>query len=422
MRIKSFFPSTTPMAQIMSKTFEADFPTEIITEGKIKIVAPYLKAYGVCPSDYAPSKAPVFYNPVMEFNRDLTVLAFQAYQRTANREITVCEPLTGTGIRGIRFAAEIQGIKKVVSGDINLRSAKLAAHNAALNNLQDKVKIKHKEANRLLIEHSAPKKRFDIIDLDPFGTPVPHLDSAIQALRNNGLLATTATDMAPLCGVHPKACVRKYGGKPLRTEYCHELAVRFLAGAVATTAAKHDIGTHVLFSQSSDHYIRVYSKIGYGCQKADESLRNLGYILHCFRCLHRETAHKPFPETSMKCPECGTKMDYAGPLWLGKIFDKQFVESMLRENSAIAFRNSSKIAKLLVLARGEAEAPITYYVLDKLSGKLGLPSPSVATFFHILNGEGFKAISTHFNSLGVRTDASASAMQAALKKSIPSSR
>ncbi len=400
----------------MSETFEADFPTEIITEGKIKIVAPKLKAYGVCPSDYAPSKAPVFYNPVMEFNRDLTVLAFQAYQRIVNKRITICEPLTGTGIRSVRFAAEIQGIMKVISGDINQRSAKLAAYNVILNNLQDHVKIKHKDANRLLSEHSAPKKRFDIVDLDPFGTPVPHLDSAIQALRNNGLLAATATDMAPLCGVHSRACIRKYGGKPLRTEYCHELAVRFLAGVVAATAARHDIGTQVLFSHCSDHYIRVYMQIGYGCQKADQSLRNLGYILHCFKCLHRETATKPFPDAEAKCPECGTKMDYAGPLWIGKIINKQFVESMFNENSHVAFRNSSKIAKLLKLTLDEADAPITYYVLDKLSGKLGLPSPSVVTFFQTLREDGFKAIATHFNSLGVRTDAPSSAMQSAMKK------
>jgi tRNA (guanine26-N2/guanine27-N2)-dimethyltransferase len=400
----------------MSETFQADFPTEIITEGKIKIVAPQLKAYGVCPSDYAPSKAPVFYNPVMEFNRDLTVLVFQAYQRKANREITICEPLTGTGIRGIRFAVEIHGIKKVIGGDINQRSAKLAAYNVALNNLQDSVKIKHKDANRLLIEHSAPKKRFDIVDLDPFGTPVPHLDSAIQAIRNNGLLATTATDMAPLCGVHSRACIRKYGGKPLRTEYCHELAVRFLAGAVTSAAAKHDIGAQVLFSHCSDHYIRVYTKIGYGCQKADESLRNLGYILHCFNCLHRETATKPFPDAAGKCPECGIKMDYAGPLWLGKIFDKQFVELMLEENSHTAFKNSNKITKLLKIAGDEAEAPITYYVLDKLSGKLGLPSPSVGAFFLTLRKAGFKAIATHFSSLGVRTDAPSSAIQVLIKE------
>ena len=105
-----------------------------------------------------------------------------------------------------------------------------------------------------------PKKRFDIVDIDPFGTPAPFLDSAFRAIRNNGLVASTATDLAPLCGVHAKACVRKYGGRPMRTEYCHELAVRLLAGCTATLAAKHDIGIRVLFSHSSEHYIRLTRK------------------------------------------------------------------------------------------------------------------------------------------------------------------
>ena len=74
--------------------YTPDFPSEIIREGKVQVLVPKLEAYGVTPSDYAPSKAPVFYNPVMEFNRDLTVLAFQAYQRMLDREISICEPLT----------------------------------------------------------------------------------------------------------------------------------------------------------------------------------------------------------------------------------------------------------------------------------------------------------------------------------------
>ena len=401
----------------MNVPFQADFPSETIKEGKIQVLVPKLAAYTTDPSEYAPSKAPVFYNPVMEFNRDVTILAFQAYQRMVNRKITICEPLTGTGIRAVRFAAEIQDVKKVIISDINKRSAKLAAYNIALNNLQNRVTVKQKDANRLLSEYSAPKKRFDLIDIDPFGTPVPHLDSAIQALRNHGLLATTATDMAPLCGVHSKACIRKYGGKPLRTEYCQELAVRLLAGAVAATAAKHDIGTRVLFSQCSNHYIRVYTQISYGCQKADESLQNLGYILHCFNCLHRENKHKLFPDTPAVCPECGAKMDYAGPLWLGDIFDRPFIELMIQENERRAFKNSGKITKLLSLTRAEADAPATYYVLDRLSRKMKLPAPAVARFFKALQNSGFKAVATHFNSCGIRTNASVTEMQKILKTS-----
>jgi tRNA (guanine26-N2/guanine27-N2)-dimethyltransferase len=406
----------------MHDEYKPDFPSEVIKEGKVAVLVPKLIAFGVCPSDYAPSKAPVFYNPVMEFNRDLTVLAFQTYQRLASKEIVICEPHTGTGIRSIRFATEIEGVKHVVSGDINSHSIQLATYNTAINNLQTRIRLKHQDANRLLSNYSPPKKRFDIIDIDPFGTPVPFLDSAVQALRNNGLLAVTATDMAPLCGVHPRACVRKYGGKPLRTEYCKELAVRFLAGCIATTAAKHDIGTHFLFSHCDAHYIRTYIQIGYGAQRADEAIKNIGYVLHCFKCLHRETAYKPFPETAAKCPECGAKMDYAGPLWMGKILNAEFIERMTSENTRMAFRESGRIGKLLTQVKAEANMPATYFVLDKLSGKLRLPAPSTADFFAALHNAGFKAAATHFNPRGVRTDAPASIMQDILRKLTSSSR
>jgi tRNA (guanine26-N2/guanine27-N2)-dimethyltransferase len=275
--------------------------------------------------------------------------------------------------------------------------------------------IKHKDANRLLAEHSAPKKRFDVVDIDPFGTPVPHLDNSIQALRNNGMLAATATDMAPLCGVHPKACNRKYGGKPLRTEYCQELAVRFLAGAIAQAAARHDIGVKIPFSHCSDHYIRVYAQIGYGRQRADISLRNVGYILHCFKCLHREIARKPFPETAIKCPECGNRMDYAGPLWTGKLFETEFIKKMIDESHKRPFRNSAKINKLLTLIDEEAGASATYYIVDKLSQKLKLPAPAMSTYIQALRDAGIKVSLTHFNSRGVRSDSSSLLMQETLK-------
>lgn len=398
--------------------FKTDFPIERVSEGKVEVLVPKLEAFKKKPCDYAPSKAPVFYNPVMELNRDLAVLAFQAYQRLANREIRLCEPLTSTGLRAIRLATEIQGIKQIVASDINKRAYHLAKQNVQLNGLNDIVTVEHKDANCLLSCHGAPHKRFDGVDVDPFGTPVPYLNSAFLALRNKGLLAATATDLAPLCGVHAKACIRKYGGKPLRTEYCHELAVRLLAGLIATVTAKHDIGIRVLFSQSTDHYIRVYTQIHYGAKKADASIKSLGYVLHCFNCLHRETTQRLFDSRIGKCPECGSKMDWAGPMWLGKIFDAQFCEKMAQENKRTAFRNSGKIGKLLSLARDEAEAPTTYYVIDHISHKLALPVPSVSAVIKSLHDKGFQAFPTHFNSRGFRTDAPALEVQYLLREAV----
>jgi tRNA (guanine26-N2/guanine27-N2)-dimethyltransferase len=392
-----------------------DFPTETIIEGKAKVLVPRLKAFVKRVWEYAPSKAPVFYNPVMELNRDLAVLALQAFQKRVEKSLFVCEPLTGCGLRGIRFALEVEGVGNVVLNDISSEAVKLARFNVEQNNLSGLVVVRNLDANMLLARHAAPRRRFDFIDLDPFGSPVPYLDSALRALRDGGLLALTATDMAPLCGVHPKACLRKYGGKPLRSEYCHELAVRLLAGCLASMAAKHDIGINVLFSHSTDHYIRIYVTIHHGAKRADRSLQNMGYVLHCFQCFHRETVKELFSAEKM-CGECGFKLSFAGPLWLGKIFDADFVVAMEKEAAKKGFKHGGRIEKLLSLAREEANALATYFVVDKFCDKLGLPTPALKTVISELKKEGFTALPTHFNSKGFRTNAPAKTIKMVLSK------
>jgi len=396
---------------MQNEDYTPNFPTETINEGNVKALVPRLEAFAKLPSDYAPSKAPVFYNPVMELNRDLAVLTLQAYQRTICHEIAVCEPLTGCGLRGIRFAAEVEGVKKVVMNDISEKAFLLASFNVQSSGLARKATVKHEEANLLLSRYSAPHRRFDAIDIDPFGSPVRFLDSAVRALRDGGFIALTATDMAPLCGVHPRACIRKYGGKPLRTEYCHELAARLLAGCLATTAAKQDIGVNVVFSHRAEHYVRTCATIKYGAKNADESIKNMGYLLHCFKCFHREKQSMFTVQRSERCSKCGSKLHIAGPLWLGRLFDSRFVRLMENEANHRKLGSGRKIQGMLAIIKTEVEAPITYYVVDKLCDSLNLPVPSVKKVIEALTREGFQAYPTHFSSRGIRSNAPASKLR-----------
>jgi tRNA (guanine26-N2/guanine27-N2)-dimethyltransferase len=381
------------------------FPTETIKEGKVKVVVPKLSAYVKKPSDYAPSKAPVFYNPVMELNRDLAVLVLQAHQKLLGREISVSEPLTGCGLRGARFAVEVEGVRKVFVNDIKPKAAEVANFNAKLNGVEDRVAVAKEDANLFLSRHAAPRKRFDYVDVDPFGPPVPYMDSAIRSLRNGGLLALTATDMAPLCGVHPQACLRKYGGVPLRTEYCHELAVRLVTGCLTMMAAKHEIGTEIVFSHSNDHYVRVYAVVRYGAKVADKSVQQMGYILHCFSCFHREPVSGITSPLTYTCSSCGAKLSVAGPLWLGRIADKNFCSLMEKGTEGRRLRQEKRILKTIALVHDEAEAPVTYYAVDKICDKLNLPVPPQKKVLDKLREERFQAVLTHFNSRGLKTDA-----------------
>jgi len=372
---------------------------------------PKLKTFVKEPWEYAPSKAPVFYNPKMELNRDLAVLALQIYQRMVKRKLSACEPLTGCGVRGVRLAREVEGVQKVVINDISPEATKLAKFNVKSNKVTKRVDVLNEDANLLLSKYAAPRKRFDYVDVDPFGSPSPYMDSTVRALRNGGLLALTATDMAPLCGVHPKACVRKYGGKPLRTEYCHELALRLLIGCLAMSAAKHDVGIRVVFSYSAYNHVRTYAILSYGAKEADKNVRAMGYILHCFECFHRETSKGMVPLLKRNCPECGSRLHAAGPLWLGEMWDERFCVQMRKELKNRNLRLGEKIFKMLSLVIEESKAPATYYVIDKICDRFNLPIPSLSKTIGELRNTGFQAVATHFNTKAVRTNAPAKVLK-----------
>jgi tRNA (guanine26-N2/guanine27-N2)-dimethyltransferase len=123
-------------------------------------------------------------------------------------------------------------------------------------------------------------------------------------------------------------------------------------------------------------------------------------------------------EHSGRCSECNSKLNAAGPLWLGKIFDKKFCELMEEEAKQRKFRLKDRIGKILTLIKNEVEAPITYYVVDKLCDLLALPVPSVKKVVEILRKGGFQASLTHFNYKGIRTNASAMNMRELLRKAV----
>ena len=388
---------------------EPGFPVELVNEGRARVWIPKHE-------DAVPSKLPVFFNPIMELNRDFAVLALQAFQRMIGRDANVCEPLAGCGVRGVRFALEVEGIGQVWLNDINKRAAEVASLNAKENGMKRHVSVENSDANLFLSRYAAPRKRFDYVDVDPFGSPAIYLDSVVRAVRDGGMIALTATDMAPLCGVHPRACVRKYGGKPLRTEYCHELAVRLLAGSLVSTAAKHEVGIRMVFCHSTDHYIRLYTVSSYGAKKADNSIREMGYVSHCFNCFHREIASGLFAALKRECPECSSRLTMAGPLWLGRILDRDFCQRMQTELNRRKLRQEKRISKMLFLAENESNAPTTYYVIDKICDKYALPAPSTRSVIKQLQKEGYIATPTHFNRRGIRANAPARLMREIIEK------
>ncbi len=368
--------------------------TKIIQEGLVTIKTPEF--------DKVSSKAPVFYNPVMELNRDLSVIAIKTYQKELEHEINICDAFGGSGIRGVRYAKEIDNVSKVVINDINPLAVQFAKENIAANKVNN-VNVCQEDANILLRKC---RGKFDVVDIDPFGTPSFFIESAGISLKSGGMICATATDTSGLCGTYKEPCVRKYSAMPLKTEYCHEIGIRILAGFLARTFSKYKKCIEIIFSHSTEHYMRIYAKVKKGAKITDESLKNdIGYILHCESCLNRTIVQGIAPKVESICPICGETFRTVGPLWCGSILDQQFIEKMLKNAETAKINQEKKVLKLIHMAYDEANAPATYYDLHEISKKLKISAPRLDNVLELLKENGYFASRTHFKPTGIKTNA-----------------
>ena len=237
----------------------------------------------------------------------------------------------------IRVAREIPSVDKVILNDLNPVAISAAKKSAKINDVEDKCAFSQKDVHVFLNERNSKKKeRYVIVDLDPFGSPSPYVDSLVRAVADGGLISVTATDTAVLYGKYPKVCFRKYGSKPINCSYSNEIAVRILISLIGLVAGRMDLSIEPIFAHSHRHYSRVYVKVHVNSNEANKLIDNLGYITHCFNCGDRKD-HRLVFSSPLSCSTCGknnnddeNKLSIAGPLWVKPIFDKRLITDILR--------------------------------------------------------------------------------------------
>ncbi|OGI12099.1 tRNA (guanine(10)-N(2))-dimethyltransferase [Candidatus Micrarchaeota archaeon RBG_16_36_9] len=353
-----------------------------IQEGKIKFFTPEGRIYDTS----------VFYNPEGEMNRDLSISAIQIFQKYFKRKIIICDALAGTGIRGFRYAKEIKGVKKVVLNDKNPLAVNLIKKNAKENKLSKKCIANWEDANLLM-----RKNVFDIIDLDPFGSPNIFIDSAARSIYHKGFLCVTSTDQAALTGTYPETTLRKYGIKSIRTEFYNELGIRILISFIMLNLARYDRAFIPQLSISTRHYYKVFGKIEHA-GKITELLKEFGYVNYCSKCGDRKIGDIE------KCDNQGHSFENCGPIYLGRINDRKFCKDVLLDIRSRNFRLLNEEVKLLKLIIEEAEMPPFYYDLHYLARKTKIEIPKFEILIKRLKKNGLKASRTHFCLTSVKTD------------------
>ena len=303
---------------------------------------------------------PVFYNPIMTLNRDIAVALINAI----NKPLRVADPLAASGIRGVRFLLECPSVYFVAFNDLSPVATEAIKKNCQENAIPfAKYLISTKGANLFFLE----SRGFDYIDLDPFGSPNSFLDSAIKRISNNGILAVTATDTSALCGAYPKVCQRNYWATPLHTEVMHEVGLRILIRKIQLLGSQYSKALTPIFSHSSHHYMRVYLRSSHSKKKTNELLKMHGMF------------------------------NGGGPLWLGKLWDKELVQTM---NGV-----SEESTHLLSLIKEESAIDTVGFVnIHELCKREKIKeTPKTEIIMTEIKARGFRVAKTHFSDVGIRT-------------------
>jgi tRNA (guanine26-N2/guanine27-N2)-dimethyltransferase len=152
-------------------------------------------------------------------------------------------------------------VKVVYANDILPAAAKLMKDNFELNALEEaKFRITLKDAN-VLLRDSVKEGGLDIIDLDPYGSVVPFLDSALGSIKNGGLLCITCTDTRVLCGPDLTKCFYYYGTTRAKVHDFNENALRILLSTISSSASRHCKYISPLLSLQTDFYVRVFVRV-----------------------------------------------------------------------------------------------------------------------------------------------------------------
>jgi len=347
------------------------------TEGKARIEVPKFEK--------VTAKTPVFYNPKMAFSRDISVSVMKAIKLKDSGK--VLDGLSGSGIRGIRYILESGA--DVYFNDHNPSAVRLIEKNLNFNSLT--ATVTKSDFNHVY-------GKFEVVDIDPFGSPVRFLDGAFRVLKNNSYLFLTATDTSALTGAHVSSCRRKYDSKPLKCSFTHELAVRILIGKVARNAAKYNLSVRPLLSYTKEHFIRAYFEVKYGKERTNKTLDNLGFALNC-KCGFRAATDSFSP----LCPNCGERVSFSHPLWISNIKDTKFVSGCVKEYESSEFLQDKPL-ELLRVVESEIDTPL-FYDIHEISHIYKTKIPKTEEMIKKLKEVGFDASPTHFSPVSVKTDA-----------------
>ncbi len=317
----------------------------------------------------------------MAADRDLGVAFVRAWVGPGTARLSGWEATAATGVRGLRLVEETGAFRSFLFTESNP-----AAFAVLAQNLTGRAGTRAALADG---RSPPPDGPFDYVDVDPFGSPIPFVRAAFDAVRPGGVVAVTATDMIVLAGAQPAAALRRYGARTIRGRLGPESGLRILLAYLAREARASGRSIRPLLAYARDHHVRAYLEMA----EAGPSPDPVGTI----------------DPAAWEGPPLGEPGPF-GPLWLGPLVDPA---TIARAQVPPEAERPREVEQFLERLREEAGVPRPfYYEPNVLAGRLGLATPpSLASFMAALRQHGYRTARTHVRPEGVRTDAPRAAVE-----------
>lgn len=437
----------------------------------------------------------VFYNPIQQYNRDLSILSINAWneiyateriekklKKLSNRKSTnvengsnkkqkldstgessekvttqetqadevsktkeeeeeeikkielrpfanILEALSASGLRAIRYGKEIPLAEKVVANDLSKEAVESINMNIEYNKLTGKVI--GNEGDAINYMHNNTNK-FHVVDLDPYGTAAPFIDSAINSIKDDGLLLVTCTDLGVLAGNgYPEKCFALYGGTNVWNDATHESALRLVLGMISRTAAKYKKYIEPQLSLSIDFYVRLFIRVRTSPIKVKELASETMITYLCSGCssTHNQYLGKVVenpngktkqnnkkyglakgPPIGSNCPYCNYINHVTGPMWGGNLHNHEFIDKVLELQSKAddkIYKTLPRIKGMLTMAKQELQGHDTsfYFKTTTLSSILRCQAPPIEKLASALGNLGYESSLTHAMAACIKTNA-----------------
>lgn len=377
------------------------------------------------------------------------------------QKFTILDALSATGLRALRYALEIPSATSITANDLDPSATASITQNIdynkshsstadpetlSPNTAMSKIRVSLANASHHMYAALSPVNpdpsipihlrgfvgKYEVIDLDPFGTAAPFFDAAVQAVSDGGLLCITCTDAGVWASTgYSEKAFALYGGITAKGEWSHEAGIRIILNAVAMSAARYGSWIEPLLSLSIDFYGRAFVRIRrgpemvkrmasttmivYNCDEGCGSwvLQKLGKIKEEKAKSGNGTFYKfglsRAPTTGTNCKECGFPMHLAGPMWAGPLHSSEFIThllSILPPTVNTTYATIPRITGMLQTALQESavDSPF-FFATTRLAKTLHCEAPSLAAFRGALKGLGYNVSRSHCKPTSIKTNA-----------------